>query len=188
MVELSCHLSLPGAQAQPSHSDMAFSGSRRVLSAFIALQPLTEQMGPTCVVPGTHTRSFHRRMLTQPSSKFYGVEGVLETAEESACNRDALACAQPRRLDDETALEFEAVKNALVAEAQTCVLECGDVLFFDARLFHYGGANQSQVPRCLLNLSFQPADDGRIAGFTYHRHASARALRLGDFPALATLV
>ena len=183
LVELSCHLTLPGAQAQPSHSDTAFSSTRRVLSAFIALQPLTEQMGPTCVVPGTHTRSFHRRVLTEPASKFYSPEGLLETAEESACNRDVAAESPPRRFEDESALEFDAARQALAAAAQLCLLECGDALVFDARLFHNGGANESQVPRCLLNLSFQPAGDDRIAGFTYHRHVSASAMRLDDFPA-----
>lgn len=73
-------------------------------------------------------------------------------------------------------------------------LQAGDVLLFNTMIFHYGGANVSQLPRALLSFSFQRGNNGEnglptttdpIDGFTYHCHSSVKGnWTLGNFPAI----
>jgi Phytanoyl-CoA dioxygenase (PhyH) len=58
--ELSCLISDPGSVAQPLHPDSPYYPLQAPMwTVFCALQPVTSQMGPTVVVPGTHTQRFH---------------------------------------------------------------------------------------------------------------------------------
>jgi hypothetical protein len=69
--------------------------------------------------------------------------------------------------------ETAAVKCARDAPPCYAQLSAGDILLFNTMIFHYGGANTSQLPRALLSFSFQnnASGSGRaepINGFTYH--------------------
>jgi Phytanoyl-CoA dioxygenase (PhyH) len=58
--ELSCLISDPGSVAQPLHPDSPYYPVQAPMwTVFCALQPVSRQMGPTVVVPGTHTKRFH---------------------------------------------------------------------------------------------------------------------------------
>ncbi|CAE7233343.1 unnamed protein product [Symbiodinium natans] len=62
LVELGAVVACPGAPPQPWHADVDFDdgGGARILQAFVALQDVSENMGPTEVLVGSHTRDFHR--------------------------------------------------------------------------------------------------------------------------------
>ena len=55
VTEYSCIVSWPGARGQPWHSDTPYNTKHaRMLSVGVALQDVTEEMGPLEAVPGTH--------------------------------------------------------------------------------------------------------------------------------------
>jgi hypothetical protein len=66
VVELACLVSDPGARAQPYHPDTLASADLLLFTCFVALQNIDEDMGPTWVLPGTHTEEAHAR-LNDPS-------------------------------------------------------------------------------------------------------------------------
>lgn len=78
LCECSCIISDPGAAAQAVHCDTAAVGEtqRRLLTCFVALQPIDEEMGPTHVWPGTHTPAFHAAMREVGPHVFRNRESV----------------------------------------------------------------------------------------------------------------
>ncbi|CAE7252977.1 colgalt1 [Symbiodinium sp. CCMP2592] len=62
LIELGAIVAFPGAPPQPWHSDVDFDDEERaeIIQAFVALQDISETHGPTQVLVGSHTRSFHR--------------------------------------------------------------------------------------------------------------------------------
>ena len=58
LAELSCVVSDPGSVSQPLHSDTAWA-PMPLYTVFIALQCIQPSMGPTQLVPGTHTERWH---------------------------------------------------------------------------------------------------------------------------------
>lgn len=64
LFELSAVIADPGAPRQPMHPGTAFRAGEpdaAVVTAFVALQDITEDMGPTCIIPGTATAEAHAR-------------------------------------------------------------------------------------------------------------------------------
>ena len=61
LYELAALISDPGAPAQPFHPDTPFLDEQgvAVLTAFVALQPIDETMGPTRFLPASHTAKDH---------------------------------------------------------------------------------------------------------------------------------
>jgi ectoine hydroxylase-related dioxygenase (phytanoyl-CoA dioxygenase family) len=61
LYELAALISDPQSPEQPFHPDLPFvdGQGRAVLTAFVALQPIDELMGPTRFVPGSHTTESH---------------------------------------------------------------------------------------------------------------------------------
>lgn len=62
--ELAALVSDPGAPLQPIHPDTPYQPVAPLYSCFIALQNVTVEMGPTLLLPGTHTAEAHRRFKT----------------------------------------------------------------------------------------------------------------------------
>jgi hypothetical protein len=79
LVELSSVIALPGAGAQEQHSDTSYSSSHLIVSAFVALRAVPRAAGPTCFLPSSHSRGFHRR-YGEPARRVYGSDGELEPA------------------------------------------------------------------------------------------------------------
>lgn len=54
----------------------------------------------------------------------------------------------------------------------------GDVLLYDSKIFHFGGANSSIIPRPLLFFSFQECTPwgfiDYVSGYTYNCHHSVK--------------
>jgi ectoine hydroxylase-related dioxygenase (phytanoyl-CoA dioxygenase family) len=57
--ELSSLISDPSALSQRVHTDTTFQSKCPLYTVFIALQDVTEDMGPTVFIPGTHTAEAH---------------------------------------------------------------------------------------------------------------------------------
>ena len=57
--EMACLISEPGSQQQPLHPDTPFTSPPSLYAAFVALQDVDLEMGPTLYLPGTHTREAH---------------------------------------------------------------------------------------------------------------------------------
>ena len=54
--EIACLISEPGSRQQPLHPDTPYTSSPPLYAAFVALQDIDVEMGPTVYLPGTHTR------------------------------------------------------------------------------------------------------------------------------------
>lgn len=67
--ELAAIVSAPGSAPQQLHADTLFSAEPCLFTAFVALQPVTREMGPTCFVPASHTREADAAMRTPDPEK-----------------------------------------------------------------------------------------------------------------------
>jgi ectoine hydroxylase-related dioxygenase (phytanoyl-CoA dioxygenase family) len=59
LYELATLISEPGSPRQPVHPDNPYQQYPPLLTCFIALQDVTEEMGPTIFLPKTHTKGAH---------------------------------------------------------------------------------------------------------------------------------
>ncbi|KAG8461428.1 hypothetical protein KFE25_010615 [Diacronema lutheri] len=69
--ELAAVVSAPSAAAQQLHADTLFSEAPCLFTAFVALQPISREMGPTLFVPASHTREADEAMR-RPDTKARG--------------------------------------------------------------------------------------------------------------------
>jgi hypothetical protein len=175
LVEFSGMSSLPGSEEQQMHSDIPFQDSEwrtnpLILSVFVAMEDITVDKGPTCLYAGTHDKWFHeliRADATKP--KVYNPDGSTD--------------------------EPETAPSTIVSEAkawlgtqtpQHALLNAGDVLIFNTKVFHFGTSNISSTSRDLLSFSFQQkgscGGSPPIEGFTYHIQPDLRGkYELRDF-------
>lgn len=81
LIELSCMLSLPGSERQHAHSDIPYSADNLIISGFIALSDVNIPNGPTSVIPGSQTFSFHSRWKSNVNrgAIYYSSDGSEET-------------------------------------------------------------------------------------------------------------
>ena len=150
LVEFGAIISEPGARQQDVHSDIPFSDQTLLYTTFIALQDIDPSLGPTCVFPATHTEEFHAR------ARRVSMEWAAGAGEE-------VSLSLPRFFDllipdwlSTTTLRppFDEIP------AEQMTLRAGDILIYDTRLYHFGGANCATVGdddakrRVLLQFSF----------------------------------
>ena len=178
LVELSALISLPGSCDQVVHCDTEFfEGGDTIVSGFLALAPVTLEQGPTCLFPGTHTKGFHDSIPSATcANNHYGPDGTLESP---VLEQEPWA---------------DRIGTVITFPAEHALLNAGDLLLFDTRVFHYGSGNASGIPRPLVYFSFQlPFTEGeairKVDGFTYHCHESVIGkYQLGDFNKRCELV
>lgn len=102
--ECAAIVSAPGATAQPVHSDTEYSPSPCLFTAFVALQPVTADNGPTRFLPRTHTAEAHaprsaadeRTFLTSAASSV----ALLETGECALYDGRLLHCGTAHQGDE----------------------------------------------------------------------------------------
>ena len=154
--ELAYIVANPGAPAQTFHRDAGEPDQPRpgLISVFIALQDVTCEMGPTAIIPRTH------------SDKAISYDGVLMECEEQYITARAKALAgRPEDEVDMDALHDAERASRKLRELNRCpLLKNGDALVYDSRLRHCGSANVSDVPRRILNFGFA-ADGASEVGF-----------------------
>lgn len=66
--ELAAAVSAPGAAPQVVHADTKFVADPCLFTAFVALQSVTIDMGPTRFLPGTHVEDAHGRFQEDPDA------------------------------------------------------------------------------------------------------------------------
>lgn len=150
LVEFGAIVSEPGARQQDVHSDIPHSNQTMLYTTFLALQDVDRSLGPTCVFPATHTEDFHRRVRRA-------------NMEWSASAGEEVSLSVPRFFDLLTPDWFGGATlrppfDEIPAEHMT--LDAGDILIYDTRLYHCGGANCATAGdddakrRVLLQFSF----------------------------------
>lgn len=153
LVEFGAIISEPGARQQDVHSDIPFSDQTLLYTTFLALQDVDHSLGPTCVFPATHTEEFHRK------ARRANVE--MQTGED----QESLSLSLPRFFDLLTPDWLRIGKAALRPPFDELPVEhmtlcAGDILIYDTRLYHCGGANcatgddDEAKLRVLLQFSF----------------------------------
>lgn len=115
--EIACLISDPGSKQQPIHPDTPFTSEPTLYAAFVALQDVSLEMGPTVYLPGTHTHECH--------SSFYG--GDLE------------------RGKDQTGWRQAPIAEAFLQTRPVVLgtLKAGDVALYNQQVLHCGSANES---------------------------------------------
>ena len=122
----------PGESAQPWHTDddhYQWPRPRPSLgvSAFWALDDLTETNGATEVIPGSH---------------LWGEEAINGGLQEQSFDDVAI-----RDVDDDPGARDDAVK---------AVMPAGSLMLAKGTLFHRGGANKSDAPRLIVTPQYCP--------------------------------
>lgn len=177
LVELGAIVSLPGAQSQDVHKDIG-QGDCSLVTTFVALQDIHTAMGPTTIYPGTHTPEFHARVKL----KRICAAGVVYS---------------PIGMDVD--VEVDPIEELAEDAPVACILREGDIVLMNAKVHHFGGANQSAIPRYLLQFSLLSAMGCtceqntcacdrklvRPAGFTYQLDESATSKTMADFISLS---
>lgn len=79
VVELAALVSAPGAPMQPIHADAKEPGGTPLVTAFLALQDVALEDGPTFFFPATHTEEFHARYFGGEGGGAAGRKGVHAT-------------------------------------------------------------------------------------------------------------
>jgi Phytanoyl-CoA dioxygenase (PhyH) len=196
LVDLSSIISLPGAERQKTHSDIPYSSGSHdhIMSGFVALSRIHMASGPTCLFAGSHTKAFHDRHVDNAifESSHYSVDGSLD--DESgidAVRADggteiSTVSQSSHQLTSIKPNDSAAVDITASSAPHAAILDVGDLLLYDTKLFHFGGANTSNAPRALLMFSFQQCTPwgsiDKVSGFTYHCHDSVEGkFVLGDF-------
>lgn len=125
--ELACLTSYPGSEQQPLHPDTPWTPIPSAYTAFIALQDIDEEMGPTVYLPGTQTEEAH--------NAFFG--GDLSVAADNSGIR--------RPPPNEEFLRSRPVKLGL--------LKAGDLALYNQQTLHCGSANESPRTRHIFYIS-----------------------------------
>lgn len=206
LVELSVVITLSGAAAQHSHTDISPAtldiqlqapsspshGSRTsvapLVSAWLALQPVTSEMGPTIVVPGSHRRlvkrtiRFHAEALAEKECRermlcSYDADGYLHPQDDLDGVSASLVGAEDAQVEEARKkmalakdISRELEEFGTEPEPHELLLGTGDIGVMDCRLLHFGSSRAWTFgePRVIMNATFDSACTGAMEGFTYH--------------------
>lgn len=184
LVEMSAVISKPGSDDQSIHSDISGDVNADLISCFVAMQEINLENGPTCVYSESHTNEFHKYRdnivpkSSQSTSTYYNNDGSLVEEEQTTTTNDEIL---PIDINLRQKNEKINTSNPIAA-----ILDVGDILIFNAKIFHFGSKNISAVDRLLMSFSFQKLDMNGdaipIKGFTYHLSNSMQNKKLKYFP------
>ena len=87
IVELSSIISDPGAKPQQYHSDtlLPSTSGAPIYTCFLALQDVEPDMGPTWVIPGTHTEAQHHELRDEGPERSKKRQAAAMSAVQMTC-------------------------------------------------------------------------------------------------------
>lgn len=146
--ELGALISSPGAVAQIVHADVQWEPRPYIHTTFVALQPISRDLGPTRFVPYTHARpDLHDAHRSHGDARALSEEPLLHWHAWIAAGRP-----------DQT--------KRVPLPSQVGLLNTGDATVYDARLFHAGGANSFSAHGAVddtgVGAAASPCDGYRI--------------------------
>lgn len=158
LCELSALCADPGAAAQDLHPDTQITETHAhcaLLTAFLALQEVRAEMGPTEVVPGSNNVAAHAALAAGTKAL-----AAAAAAEQRGPGPSPHGGAGPGGGGGGGGGgSGGGGEAALLAGGwlppQPALLDAGDVLLMDSRAVHRGSANVSAGRRVLLYASFQ---------------------------------
>eukprot|EP00746_Dinoflagellata_sp_MGD_P058826 gnl/MRDRNA2_/MRDRNA2_25137_c0_seq1.p1 gnl/MRDRNA2_/MRDRNA2_25137_c0~~gnl/MRDRNA2_/MRDRNA2_25137_c0_seq1.p1 ORF type:complete len:336 (+),score=34.89 gnl/MRDRNA2_/MRDRNA2_25137_c0_seq1:127-1134(+) len=173
LVELSVMIAMPGAVEQRVHTDVPPHIAHPMATLWIALQDVDLSLGPTMVHAtnaeqlATRERwswSLHKAPR-RPTMLTYAPDGFIESATSTS-------------LTGETPPSVAMLLDGDCPQAM--LMNRGDAMLLDTRIFHFGGANTSRETRAQLRATFeeplatkvelgswQSNTGGCVVGFTY---------------------
>lgn len=124
--EVACLISEPGSCAQPMHPDIPYTPVAPLFAAFVALQDVTIEMGPTVYLPGTHTKEAHDAFYAGSLSEERGstagneeylraqpvVRGLLKKGDCAVYNQQVIHCGSANTSESIRRQFYVAVRNA----------------------------------------------------------------------------
>jgi len=153
--EIACLISSPGSKQQPLHPDTPWTETPPLYAAFIALQDVELEMGPTLYLPGTHTKEAH--------TAFYG--GDLQGGRDTSGLRSPPICT-----------EFLKSRKVVVG-----MLKAGDLALYNQQVLHCGSANESEDKvRRQFYVSFRNEAAAKVKARASIRPAFKDQLTLGQ--------
>lgn len=131
LVELSSLISDPGSPAQPLHADTLWTNRAEILTIFVTLQQTHDAMGPTVMLPRTHSHPSHWHKAVKNA----GPEERSRLAADPVFQKQYLG----------------------TPEAVYCSAPVGSAFVMDSRLLHFGGGNLAGqgARRVLFYMSFR---------------------------------
>jgi len=179
LVELSCMVSYPGAHAQSPHTDVPPDSPRGAATLWVALQdvhhPGTESSGQETMGPlhvygsnleqrqaALRWRTEQRQAFRHGGSGSGGSHGPTSPPARGGDSWESLGDVT----DAAAGCGLDVLASRFFGGGATPValaMCCGDAALVDLRTFHFGGANDSQVPRAMLSATFEapgPVADG----------------------------
>ena len=153
--EIACLISSPGSQQQPLHPDTPWTETPPLYAAFVALQDVTLEMGPTVYLPGTHTKESH--------VAFYG--GDLQGGRDMSGLRPPPLCG-----------DFLSSREVVLG-----TLKAGDLALYNQQVLHCGSANESPDKiRRQFYVSFRNEAAAKVKARSSIRPAFKDKLTLGQ--------
>lgn len=129
LIECSALIVDPGSPNQALHADTLWMTRPEVVAVFIALQDISLDMGPTQMLPKTHTDPAYWQK-------------AIEEGDPERCVSDP-----------------EYLQNTLgTPPLHECKISSGTAMVMDTRLLHRGSANRSSKRRTLFYLTFARPD------------------------------
>ena len=120
LFELAAMISDPGAPAQPLHPDTIYQDTvHPVLTCFIALQDINQEMGPTLFMPGSATQNHHQDLQNRhldPEAKglvasAYNELSTLGTGDCSLYSSMTLHCGSANASENRRCLFYFSFRN-----------------------------------------------------------------------------
>ena len=163
LCELSALVSDPGAGAQNLHPDTQITGPTAhcaLLTAFLALQDVAPEMGPTEVVPRSHTAAAHAALSAGDRGGGGGGEGggIGGGGGEGVGGTSG---------EGDSAGGEAALLAGGWLPPQPALLDAGDVLLMDSRAIHRGSANVGAGGRRVLMYASFQVPNNAPPGSTY---------------------
>jgi hypothetical protein len=154
MVELSVMIVMPGANAQEAHADVPPHINHPMATMWLALQDVPARLGPTMVHSTnadqlSERECWSRELHTVPRAPLmtsYSLDGTLE---------ELPVGARGSHLGDDKHLSIEQLLDG--DAALPMLMDCGDAVLLDTRIFHYGSANTSTSIRAQLSVTYAAA-------------------------------